>query len=341
MTRFILVAALMAAIAAAAVAYPLLRDARSRVVGLLAAVLVAALSAGLYPLWSNFDWRAPVAAAAAPGQPDVAAMVGKLERHLAEQPDDQQGWIMLGRSYGVMQHVDDSIRAYRKAMALGTNADATIGLAEALSVQEGGEIPPEANELFEQALKLAPDNPKALFYGGYAALLRGDRAAARERWTGLKALHPPPQIEQLLDARIAELDQPDDGTNASGAGTSSSADTSAPAEVAVNIALAPALQARIKDGMPLFLFAREPGAQGPPLAAKRLTAAALGTQIKLSSADSMMPGRTLKAGQKVSITARLSFSGAPTPAAGDLYGESAVEIGKVGAINVLIDKITP
>lgn len=340
MTRFFLVAALMAAIAAAAVAYPLWRDARSRLVGLGAAVAVAASATALYPLWSNFDWHAPVATPA--GQrPDVAAMVGKLERHLAEQPDDQEGWIMLGRSYGVMERVDDSIVAYRKAVALGASVDATVGLAEALSVREGGEIAPEASQLFEQALKLAPDNPKALFYGGYAALLHGDRATARARWVALKNLHPPAQIEQLLDARIAELDQPGGGTNASDPGTSASAEVSAPAEVAVNIALAPALKARVKDDTPLFVFAREPGVQGPPLAARRLTAGALATQVTLSSADSMMPGRALQAGQRVSITARLSFSGAPTPAAGDLYGETVVEIGQRGAANVVIDKIAP
>jgi hypothetical protein len=39
---------------------------------------------------------------------------------------------------------------------------------------------------------------------------------------------------------------------------------------------------------PLFVFAREPGSKGPPLVAKRLTSPAIGTQIHLSAADSMI-----------------------------------------------------
>ncbi len=89
----------------------------------------------------------------------------------------------------------------------------------------------------------------------------------------------------------------------------------------------------------LFVFAREPGSQGPPLAAKRLSSSAIGTQIHLSSADSMMPGRALSAGQRVSITARVSFSGQPLPAAGDLYGELTYDVGRDGVRDLVIDRV--
>jgi hypothetical protein len=72
---------------------------------------------------------------------------------------------------------------------------------------------------------------------------------------------------------------------------------------------------------------------------KRLTAAAIGTQVQLSSSDSMIPGRELTAGQKVSVTARLAFSGLPTPVAGDLYGEIAFEVGRDGARDLIIDRV--
>jgi len=53
----------------------------------------------------------------------------------------------------------------------------------------------------------------------------------------------------------------------------------------------------------------------------------------------MIPGRVLKRGQKVLITARVSFSGQPTPAAGDLYGEQAYEVGSDGVRDLIIDKV--
>jgi cytochrome c-type biogenesis protein CcmH len=89
----------------------------------------------------------------------------------------------------------------------------------------------------------------------------------------------------------------------------------------------------------LFVFAREPGSRGPPLAAKRLTSTAIGTQVHLSQADSMLPGRALAKGQQVSITARVSFSGQPVPSAGDLYGELSYDVGRDGVRNLVIDRV--
>jgi cytochrome c-type biogenesis protein CcmH len=340
MSAFLIVAALMAAIAASIVAIPLLRDKRSRIIGAVAACLVAGAAAGLYPLWSNWDWHAPVQAQSVPA-PDVLAMVAKLEQHLRDDPNNLADWLMLGRSYLVLQRMDDAVNAYDRAHRLnGSSVEAALGLGEALSLRAGGQISPEASALFEDALKLEPNNPKALLYGGFAAATRGDRAMARSRWQALKDLHPPPQIEEMLDARIASLGAAEEsGTNASPAGTSASVQGSAAAQVTVNIHIAPALKSRLKPETPLFVFAREPDSRGPPLAAKRLTSEAIDTQVQLSAADSMVPGRVLVAGKRVSITARVSFSGQPIPSAGDLYGELSYDVGRDGALDLVIDRV--
>jgi cytochrome c-type biogenesis protein CcmH len=340
MNVFLVVAALMAAIAATVVAIPLMRDKKSRLAGALAALLVAGAAAGLYPLWSNWDWHAPAQPQAAVA-PDVSAMIAKLEQHLHDDPNDLAGWLMLGRSYIALQRLDDAVGAYDRAHQLDAkSAEAALGLGEAIALRAGGEITPPASQLFEEALSLTPNNPKALLYGGFAAATRGDRALARSRWQALKDLHPPAQIEQMLDARIAELGPASEsGTNAPPAGTSASVEGSARAQVTVNIRIAPALKSRLKPEAPLFVFAREPGSGGPPLAAKRLTSAAVGTQVQLSAADSMMPGRVLVSGRRVSITARVSFSGQPTPAAGDLYGELTYDVGHDGALDLVIDRV--
>jgi cytochrome c-type biogenesis protein CcmH len=346
MTQFVVVAALMAALAASAVAVPLWRHRQSRTLGAAAAVLIVAAAAALYPLWSNWHWRESTQNPAA--GPDVAAMVAKLETHLREDPNDLTGWVMLGRSYVALERMDDAIVAYDHAHRLDAgNAEAALGLGEAMSLRAGGNITPEAAKLFEQALSIEPGNPKALLYGGFAAAARGDVVAARNRWLALKEMHPPAQIEQLLDARIAELGPAEAGNSpvAGGASAGNAAMVNAPegaasdADVSVNIRIAPAIKARLTREAPLFVFAREPGGKGPPLAAKRLTSAAIGTQIHLSAADSMLPGRVLTKGRRVSITARVSFSGQPLPAAGDLYGELTYDVGQDGTRDLLIDRV--
>jgi cytochrome c-type biogenesis protein CcmH len=357
MTSFLIIAAVMAAIAAAVVALPLLRDRQSRVAGAVLGLFVVGAAAGLYPLWSNWNWHAPAEPAGAPGGPDIAAMVAKLEKRLHDEPADLQGWLMLGRSYVALNRLDEGIDAYDRAHRLDPkSAEAAMGLGEAMSLRAGGEITPPAADLFEAALTLAPGNPKALLYGGFAAAARGDRALARSRWLALKEQHPPERIEQMLDVRIAELGGPaagapagqaagtvpgaaPPGTSASPAGTSASGGDLSAAQVTVTISLAPALKSRLVSEAPLFVFAREPGSRGPPLAAKRLSSSAIGTQVSLSAADSMMPGRVLSGGQKVSITARVSFSGQPVPAAGDLYGEVSYEVGRDGVRDLVIDRV--
>jgi cytochrome c-type biogenesis protein CcmH len=363
MHTFLVIATFMAAIAATAVALPLLRNRQSRVVGGLAGVLVIGAAAGLYPLWSNWNWDA-AAQVQHPNavSPDVLAMVAKLERRMRDEPNDLGGWLMLGRSYLALERLDDAVLAYDHAHRLDpNNVDAMLGLGEAMSLRAGGNITPPAADLFEQAVTRSPDNPKALLYGGFAAAVRGDRTAARTRWQALKSLHPPAEIEAMLDTRIAELG-PSDATPGSPAVAAATAAGSArstaavpltspsqapaasgagapAAEASVNLSIAPALKSRLTGEAPLFVFAREPGSQGPPLAVKRLTSSAIGTQIHLSSADSMLPGRVLVSGQRVSITARVSFSGQPLPAAGDLYGELTYDVGHDGVRDLVIDQV--
>jgi cytochrome c-type biogenesis protein CcmH len=345
MSTFLVIAAVMAAIAAACVVWPLVRNAGGRVLAAAAGVLVIGMAAALYPLWSNWNWHPEPKQAAAP---DVLAMVARLEQHMKDAPNDTAGWLMLGRSYVALERFDDAVRAYQHAHELDLgNTEAMLGLGEAMSLAARDVITPAAADLFEKALTLAPDDPRALLYGGFAAAVRGDRGLARTRWMALKALHPPPQIEAMLDARIAELGlgpatpagaapagAPAPGVAAAATGTEDSS-----AQATVNLSIAPALKSHLTTEAPLFVFAREPGAAGPPLAVKRLTSAAIGTRIQLSSADSMVQGRALSAGQRISITARISFSGQPLPASGDLYGELTYQVGQDGVRDLVIDQV--
>lgn len=353
MTTFIVIAALMALGAAAAVAWPLMKEKNTRLVGALAAAAVLGAAAALYPLWSNWDWNAPAAdpqadaAAVAAASPEVAAMVAKLEKRMQDQPDDLKGWLMLGRSYLTLNRLDDAVNAYDHAEQLGQGKDleAILGLGESLSLRAGGDITPQVAKLFEEAVALAPGDPKALLYGGFAAAVRGDAALARSRWQAVKALNPPPQVVEMLDQRIAELG-PVAGDAAPMAGGGAAAPGSPPAAAdggtaTVRLAIAPALKARLKADAPLFLFAREPGQPGPPLAVKRLGIDAIGTQIQLSASDSMMPGRAITNGRKVSITARVAFSGQPLPASGDLQGEITYDVGHDGVRDLVIDQVAP
>jgi hypothetical protein len=64
-------------------------------------------------------------------------------------------------------------------------------------------------------------------------------------------------------------------------------------------------------------------------------------QASLSAADSMLPGHSFKAGDTVKVVARLSKTGSPLGAPGDLYGEIQARAGEGGVHALLIDHQVP
>src|ERR1700684_4059659 len=115
MSAFLIVAVWMAAVAAIAVAWPLLRSRRSRWVGAAAGVVVMAAAAGLFSLWAHWNWHQIPAPAQAQASPQVLAMVAELERKMDAAPNDIQGWLLLGRSDVALERVDGAVSAYEHA----------------------------------------------------------------------------------------------------------------------------------------------------------------------------------------------------------------------------------
>jgi cytochrome c-type biogenesis protein CcmH len=286
-------------------------------------------------------------------------MVARLARKLEKDPSDLNGWLMLGRSYTVLRQYPLAARAFQRAdrLADGKNADALLGEAEALSLADETELDRRAGRLVERALELDPNSGKALFFGAAAAMRRGELPLARDRFAKLLAMNPPDSIKPLLQKQVEAIDRriaglPDEsdsgqppqvaangGNSGSGAGGTPAANDPA-ATVRINVVLGPSLSQSAAGSSALFVFVRDPQRPGPPLAVKRLESHFPQT-VELTASDSMMPGRSIAAGQKVQVVARIARSGNPVGASGDPFGESAYMVGHDGLINIVIDRITP
>jgi cytochrome c-type biogenesis protein CcmH/NrfG len=126
MNAFVLVAALLALAVIMPLLVPLLRRREEQpTAALLSVVLVVLIGGGaalLYPVWSNWQWSQPEMAADAP-----AAMIGRLARRLEKDPDNIDGWMLLGKSYAVVEQFPLSVRAYQRAVnLLEKNTDASL-----------------------------------------------------------------------------------------------------------------------------------------------------------------------------------------------------------------------
>lgn len=142
----------------------------------------------------------------------VDALVIQVEKRLREEPEDIQGWSVVAPIYVRLGRFDDAVRAWRQTLVLGGPTPARLtGFGEALMMRNDGTVDEQAEAAFEEALKLDPENAQAAYYLGLGALQRGDRAAAKARWTALLENAPPGAPWAAgLKAQLAELDAPDE-----------------------------------------------------------------------------------------------------------------------------------
>jgi len=305
------------------VCWPLYRHRQRLTPGLaLGAIGVLSLSAILYTAIGS---PGTPSGPAGPGAlPSIDDMVTSLSERLEKNPEDVEGWKMLGRSYVQMSRFDDAIAAFEQALARGssTDAEALADLAEAVIMKQEGSTEGRAGDLVESALAAAPGNSKALFYGGMAAIQRNDPSLAADRWEALLSLAPPEEIRPVLQQRIAEW--------------RGAAGGAPPARVSVNVTLSEAARASLDDSVTVFIIARDPSRPGPPVAAERRKAGELPATIELTDADAMIPGRGLSQFPRLEIVARASLSGQPAEQPGDWFGSAAIDVGPNSTVDVEI-----
>ncbi len=118
----------------------------------------------------------------------IEANVGKLAKRLEANPNDAQGWVMLGRSYTMMERYADAAAAYGRATALKpSDASLWTDYAEALALSNGQRLEGKPMEAINRALQLDPNNEQALAFAGEAAFQATDYKKAIEYWQKLPA----------------------------------------------------------------------------------------------------------------------------------------------------------
>ena len=142
--------------------------------------------------------------------PMVFGMIDKLEKRLAEQPDDVDGWSRLGRSYLVLQQPEKAKVAYARAYALAPDNPAVLSDYAWLVFSENPTVTTGlVYELYGRLAKLQPENLDALWFLGLAAYQRGDLSAAMRQWEVLAKKLPPnsPELAELRRTMNAAREQ--------------------------------------------------------------------------------------------------------------------------------------
>ncbi len=318
---------------------------------------------------------APQTVAAGPGGEVTAAQIEAMVEKLAQRMEgkttaeagDEQGWIMLARSYAVLQRYPEASRAYTRARALSPpNAQLLADHADVIAMMQGQSLAGEPMQLVQRALELDPKNLKALALAGSGAFERKDFAAALKYWGEAQKIAPPgsefasgleSSIQQARTAAGAGAGVPGPAVaQAADAGSTTPGPAAVPGAKAVAAAQAGAPGAGAVSGVvqldgkllgkvaptdTVFVFAR--AAQGPrmPLAILKRQAVELPITFTLDDSSAMSPELKLSKFRNVVIGARVSRSGNAMPQSGDLIGQVGPVATGSGRVTLVIDAIQP
>ena len=250
---------------------------------------------------------------AMPGPEEINRMVAGLAARMKSNPNDAQGWLMLGRSYKYLQQYPEAADAFAQAYRLlGDQAEVLLSYADALAMANDGRLSGKPAELVFKALALEPNNMTGLWLGGMAKAEAGDAEGAVQLWRKLEAALPPDsearQEIQTLMANVENRMPEEQSTEAAAPG------------IDVEVSLAPELQSKISPEHTVFIYAQALSGPKMPLAIVRKQVSDLPLTVNLNDSMAMMPEMKLSRFDQVKLIARISKSGNATQQPGDLIG---------------------
>jgi len=305
-------------------------------------------------------------------------LVAALQQRMTENPEDPEGWLILGRSLKSMQRYAEAETALTNAnRMIPNNPMIMVELAETILFNSGqAEVSVEARQLIEAALAIDPNQQKGLWIMGMASAQAGDDNQALAYWTRLLGQLEPDSgpfeaVSQQIGMAQIRLGQPaavdpvvaqstpaqttpaqstpaqttPDATPAAqpappdpAAGAAATAGFSIP----VTIDLGNEMTGSFPASAALFIFIHPTGGAGMPLAVKRLAPQGFPMTLNFTDADLLRPDGSLKDFAQLDISARISMAGIANGVAGDIQANRiTVDTGNVATIALNLDQRVP
>lgn len=233
--------------------------------------------------------------------PDAARLTQSL---LGRRPEDAEAWYRLGLAWADLDAPEQALESLRTASRLAPqNLEILATLADVELTLAEGRLTDRVREVLEAVLAVDPGHQGVLMAYGMAAFTSGDYATTVTQWRRLQsALDPASEGASLLERSIAVAEQ--------------RAATAAHGAVPVRVVPA-AATGEFPMEAALFVIVRQAGGAGAPLAVRRLPPV-LPVEVTLTDADQMIRGEPFARRGALEVLARLSMSGTPAAAAGDL-----------------------
>ncbi|PUE50086.1 c-type cytochrome biogenesis protein CcmI [Limnohabitans sp. 2KL-51] len=290
--------------------------------------------------------------------PNLDQIVENLASKLQADPNNLEGWVLLGRTHRSIGNLDAALSAFDRALKLNADDELILARAEVLAAKNQGRFDGEPWRVIREVLQRDPQNYAALLLAGSASYANNRYADALEFWQRarlrLSADHPdvPNLIEAMSTvqaklknpaspsstpaAQSAQGAVPAQGSAASGAAPAAAvASAAGGAASALNVSgqvrLSAALKSQTSPTDVVFVYAVPANGERMPLALLKTTVAQLPLSFTLDDSSAMLPDRKLSGASQVLVKARISKSGNAIPQSGDWEGSlGPVKVGATG-----------
>lgn len=289
--------------------------------------------------------------------PNLDQIVENLASKLQADPNNLEGWVLLGRTHRSMGNLDAALSAFDRALKLNADDELILARAEVLAAKNQGRFDGEPWRVIREVLQRDPQNYAALLLAGSASYANNRYADALEFWQRarlrLSADHPdvPNLIEAMstVQAKLKNPASPSSNPPAQGApsaaASGNAASGAAPAaavasaaggaasglSVSGQVRLSSALKSQTSPTDVVFVYAVPANGERMPLALLKTTVAQLPLKFTLDDSSAMLPDRKLSGASQVLVKARISKSGNAIPQSGDWEGSlGPVKVGSTG-----------
>ena len=317
MVVFVMLAALLALAAIAITLRPLWRG--KPLSGAIAVATLVVAAGLLYALVGTPAALQPTTLAASM---TLDTAIAQLEGDLAREPNQVEGWRLLGRAYAEQRQSVKARDAYAHVAKLAPDdADAQVDYAESRALADPQRrFDAEATTLLRTTLQRNPQHQRGRWFLGIAQRQAGQPAEAAKTWEPLLAqidADTAAALRPQLDAARAEAGLPPLPESVAVAPARTAADANT---IRVRVALDPefAARVRLRGDASVFVIARVPNGPPMPVAVEKHALQNLPLDVTLDDGDSPMPTQTLSTLKEVELVARLSSSGNAMRQEGDL-----------------------
>jgi cytochrome c-type biogenesis protein CcmI len=270
-------------------------------------------------------------------QNELQAFALALRTKLSRSGDDEMAWMLLGRVAMSLNEFDMAQQSFDKALRMNPdNKQVLISYSQILLLEGSEANMTRAAGMLSKVLNAEPTNLDAISLLALIAYERKDWPQAKAAFEVLLAsMETNDSRYGLISQRIADIELQMQSEGSVMPVTKANS-------IAVTVNVASELINKLPEKGTLFVFAKAANGSPMPIAAVKLTSYSFPVTVELNDSTAMVEGMNLSSAEDIIISARISLDDSVMPSSGELEGHSgSLKRESVSEYQLKIDTLIP